>query len=123
MPDVQINQSNQPPVQPPQQPPPQQPPPVSGDSSTAIWPILIVVLLLVLALLWFIFAREDATPETADRTDVEVNVPAADAPQVDVPDQINVELPDQVDVNIGTGSEPEGKATQTAPPPAEPPGG
>ncbi|HUP63970.1 MAG TPA: hypothetical protein VM557_01645 [Thermoanaerobaculia bacterium] len=120
MPDVEVNQTNVPPPQ-----PPQQPPPVRDDSSRAIWPIVVALLVVALVIIWFIFVREDAEPARLDRTEVNVNLPDVETPEVEIPESIEVEVPDQVDVDIDTGdaeAPPEasgGEAPPAVPPPSQ----
>ena len=84
MADVQI-QNNPPPQQPP--------PPVDGGrgSGGLILAIVLVVALLLVA--WVLFGRGDA-----EAPDVNVEVPSADAP--------TVEVPEKVDVNVKTDATP-----------------
>ena len=102
MPDVEVHQSNQPPQQ--------TPPPPRDETRTNIWPIVLAVAILVLALLFFIFRSDPAPRESArdtDRTEVEVNLPEVETP--DAPD-VKIEVPDRIDVNVGS-SQPEQPAS------------
>jgi hypothetical protein len=109
MPDVEVHQSNQ---------PPQQTPPPRDETRTNIWPIVLAVLILVLALLFFIFRSDTAPRETAresDRTEVEVNLPEVRTPEA--PD-VKIEVPDRIDVNVGSEPATSPPAAETeAPPP------
>jgi hypothetical protein len=57
------------------------------------WLIAILVLIALLALLWFLFG--DRMNRAADEVGVNVNV---EAPQIDVPDKIEVDVPEELKV-------------------------
>ncbi|MFN2240441.1 MAG: hypothetical protein ABR524_13720, partial [Thermoanaerobaculia bacterium] len=82
------------------------------DARTNIWPIVVAIVVVVLALLFFIFRSGDTPRESAreaDRTEVEINVPEVRTP--DAPD-VQIEVPDRIDVNVGS-SEPASPPTGT----------
>lgn len=68
-----------------------QEPPRNGGGGGVGWVLALVVLVLVLLLAWFFFAGGGG--EEAPSTDVDVEVPQADAP--------TIEVPDEIDVNVG----------------------
>lgn len=60
----------------------------NGDSGTN-WLLVIVVLVLVLLIAWFLFQGGAEQP-----ADIEVEVPQADAPSIEVPEQVDVNIRD-----------------------------
>lgn len=70
-----------------------QEPPRDGGGGGVGWVLALVVLVLVLLLAWFFFAGGGR--EEAPSTDIDVEVPQADAP--------TIEVPDEIDVNVDTG--------------------
>lgn len=115
MPDVEVHQTNQPPQQ--------TPPPPRDETRTNIWPIVLAVAILVLALLFFIFRSDPAPRETSgesERTEVEVNLPEVRAPET--PD-VNIEVPDRIDVNVGSSQPEQPASTPPADTAAPPPTG
>jgi hypothetical protein len=96
MPDVHVNQTNQPPTQPPPEPP--------RERTSSMWPVIIIILVIVLILVWFIFARGERTevPAIEERTNIEIEVPEVRTPEIEVPDRIEVDVPDRVDVDVNT---------------------
>lgn len=60
-----------------------------GGNGGANWLLVIVALVLVLLIAWFFFARGGQDQGT---TDVDVEVPQADAPEIRVPEEIDVNV-------------------------------
>lgn len=58
----------------------------TGDGGTN-WILVILALVLVVLIAWFLFAGGRSQP-----TNVEVETPQADAPEVEVPEQIDVNI-------------------------------
>lgn len=64
------------------------------ETSGTNWALVIAVLVLVLLIAWFFFQGDTERP-----AEVEVDVPQAEAPDINVPDEI--------DVNVRDGGDPQ----------------
>ncbi len=60
-----------------------------GGSGTVIVAILVIVVLLLVA--WMVFGGRGATGGDGG-TDIDISVPQAEAPKVDVPENVNVDV-------------------------------
>lgn len=99
MADVQVNQTSP-----------------EGSGSGGAWVAVgLIALVVILGLLWLIFARGDGVRE---ETEIDVDVPTAtqvETPTIEMPDKIEVDLPERVDVNVRT-PEPQRVPPQKQPP-------
>lgn len=77
MADIEVRQESSPPP----------PPPPSGGGGMG-WILALVVLVLVLLLAWFLFAGNGGEPDTQ----IDLEVPQAEAPTIEVPDEIDVDV-------------------------------
>lgn len=92
MADVQVNQSS---------------PGDGRGSSGVIWGVAAGLLVVILVLVFLIFARDDGgRRETEVDVDVPqpstIEVPRVEVPEVRVPDKIEVDVPDKVEVEVKT---------------------
>ena len=111
MPDVERNPTG---ARPPQEPP-------AGDRTSSVWPFAIVLLIVVFLVVAFVMTRTERRGPVGD-TDVEINLPEAKAPEIEVPDKIEVEVPREVEVEVPREVEVDVKtSTQPAQEPAPPP--
>lgn len=76
--------------------------------SGAVWALGVIAVILVIVVLWFLFADRDAPAR--EQTDIDINVPQTttqiETPRIEVPDKIEIDLPEKVDINVSTDTQP-----------------